>query len=305
MSHKLENMPFVEKVGVFQGTDFIGYSSSTRTINFDEKSVNMYMTSMDKAAFELYGLEILRDYGPTSDGYYINEEAMRRMGLTEDDREMPWGNGTTVPIAGIIKDFHRVNILENLVPFAIQVKDDLNYVNFLIKTNGEKKAKEKFIDMLRDLGCAEASLPWIVNSSEDVIAETFDTHRHTLRIITLFTFMAIVISVLGFVGMSLFFIRQRKKEMGIRKIMGSTSHEVLWLMLRTFCAPLLLSFVIAVPIAWYIMREWLMNFSYRIELSPWIFVTTCLLSLFIAIFSVGMQILKAVRTNPVESIKTE
>ncbi|MBR5717111.1 MAG: FtsX-like permease family protein [Bacteroidales bacterium] len=302
---QLENMPFVEKVGVYRGTDFIGYSSSTRTISFDEKNVNIYLTSMDKTAFELYGLEILRDYGPTSDGYYLNEEAMRRLGLTEDDREMPWGNGTTVPIAGIIKDFHRVNILENLVPFAIQVTDDLDYVNFLIKTNGEKKSKAKFIDMLRDLGCAEATLPWIVNSSEDVIAETFDTHRHTLRIITLFTFMAIVISVLGFVGMSLFFIRQRKKEMGIRKIMGSTSREVLWLMLRTFCAPLLLSFVIAVPIAWYIMREWLMDFSYRIELSPWIFVTTCLLSLFIAIFSVGMQILKAVRTNPVESIKTE
>ena len=159
--------------------------------------------------------------------------------------------------------------------------------------------------MLRELGCAEATLPWIVNSSEDVIAETFDTHRHTLRIITLFTFMAIVISVLGFVGMSLFFIRQRKKEMGIRKIMGSTSGEVFRLMLRTFCAPLVVSFVVAVPIAWHFMSQWLEGFSYRIALSPWFFVATCLFSLFVAVISVGIQILRAVTANPVESIKVE
>jgi putative ABC transport system permease protein len=298
-------MPFVEGIGKFQGTDFIGYSSSTRTINVDEKSVNIFLTYLDKAAFDLYGLEILRDYGPVSDGYYLNEEAMRRWGLTEDDREMPWGNGTTKPIAGIIKDFHRVNILESLVPFAIQVRDDLDYPTFLIKTNGDKKAKEKLVEMLRELGCAEATLPWIVNSSEDVIAETFDTHRHTLRIITLFTFMAIVISVLGFVGMSLFFIRQRKKEMGIRKIMGSTSGEVFRLMLRTFCAPLVVSFVVAVPIAWHFMSQWLEGFSYRITLSPWFFVATCLFSLFVAVISVGIQILRAVTANPVESIKVE
>ena len=110
---------------------------------------------------------------------------------------------------------------------------------------------------------------------------------------------------MGFVGMSLFFIRQRKKEIGIRKIMGSSSREVLVLMLRTFCAPLLVSFVIAIPIAWYIMSDWLSNFSYRITLSPWIFATTCAFALLVAVLSVAYQIIKAVSANPVESIKTE
>jgi putative ABC transport system permease protein len=105
--------------------------------------------------------------------------------------------------------------------------------------------------------------------------------------------------------MSLFFIRQRQKEIGIRKIMGSTSGEVMVLMLRIFCSPLLLSFVIAIPLSWYIMHDWLTNFSYRIELSSWIFAATCAFALLVAILSVGFQIIKAVRTNPVESIKTE
>ncbi|MBR1389803.1 MAG: hypothetical protein IJ569_09310, partial [Prevotella sp.] len=72
-----------------------------------------------------------------------------------------------------------------------------------------------------------------------------------------------------------------------------------------FCSPLLLSFVIAVPLSWYIMRDWLTNFSYRITLSPWIFIATCAFALLVAVLSVGLQIIKAVRTNPVESIKTE
>ena len=105
--------------------------------------------------------------------------------------------------------------------------------------------------------------------------------------------------------MSLFFIRQRQKEIGLRKIMGGTSREVTLLMLRTFCAPLLVSFVIAVPISYYIMNDWLNSFSYRITLSPWIFAATCVFSLLVAVLSVGFQIVKAVRTNPVESIKTE
>ena len=144
-----------------------------------------------------------------------------------------------------------------------------------------------------------------VLSIEDCIAETFEDQQNTLKIITLFTIIAIIISVMGYVGMSLFFIRQRQKEIGIRKIMGSTSGEVMVLMLRIFCSPLLLSFVIAVPLSWYIMRDWLTNFSYRIALSPWIFIATCAFALLVAILSVGLQIIKAVRTNPVESIKTE
>ena len=140
---------------------------------------------------------------------------------------------------------------------------------------------------------------------EESIADTFEDQQNTLKIITLFTFVAIVISVMGFIGMSLFFIRQRQKEIGIRKIMGSSSREVMMLMLRTFCAPLLVSFVIAIPLSWYIMNDWLTNFSYRISLSPWIFATTCAFALLVAVLSVGFQIVKAVRVNPVESIKTE
>ena len=301
----LEKMSFVEKIGVFQNTTFTNLSWSSRTINYDDKKVTVLTTDMDTTAFELYGLKILKDNGLTNGGYYLNEETLRQLDYTDKDQEINWGGGEKTPIAGIINDFHRVNVLQDVQPFAIRLTNKMDYPGFLVKTNGDKRAKAAFIAMIKELGGQESYIQWMISDIEEEITKTFEKQQNTLHIVMLFTIIAIIISVMGYVGMSLFFIRQRKKEIGIRKIMGSTSGEVMVLMLRIFCSPLLLSFVIAVPLSWYIMHDWLTNFSYRIELSSWIFAATCAFALLVAILSVGLQIIKAVRTNPVESIKTE
>ena len=303
--NQLERLPFVETIGEVRGSMFSAYTSKMRAIKNGEKLLNLCLTDLDSTAFNLYGLEILKDYGPTSGGYYLNEEAMRQLDLTDKAREMEWGEGKKVPVSGILKDFHRINVLEGVEPFAIRVQEHLDNPNFLVKTNGDKQAKAAFIDIISALDVPEAYQSLYVSSLEENIAESFDDQQNTLKIITLFTIIAVIISVMGYVGMSLFFIRQRQKEIGIRKIMGSTSGEVMLLMLRIFCSPLLVSFVIAIPLSWYIMHDWLSNFSYRIELNAWIFAATCAIALLVAVLSVCLQIIKAVRTNPVESIKTE
>ena len=303
--NQLEKMPFVERIGEYSGTTFVTYSSSIRSITNGDKLTSLFLTDLDSTAFALYGLDILKDYGNTSNGYYLNEEAKRRLELTDDDREMVWGKDEMAPICGILKDFHRINVLTGAEPFAIRVKEHVKSPNFLVRTSDDNQAKAAFVEMMRELGVSEEELEWYVSSLEEGIADTFEDQQNTLKIITLFTAVAVIISVMGYVGMSLFFIRQRKKEIGIRKIMGSTSGEVATLMLRIFCAPLFVSFVVAVPLSWYIMRDWLTNFSYRIALSPWIFIATCAFALLVAILSVGLQIIRAVRANPVDSIRTE
>ena len=303
--NQLEKMPFVERVGEYHGTTFTSYNSSMRSITNGDKLTTLFLTDLDSTAFSLYGLDILKDYGNISNGYYLNEEAKRRLELKDEDREMVWGKDEMASVSGIIKDFHRINVLQGVEPFAIRLQEHVEYPNFLVRTNGDKQAKAAFVEMMRGLDVPEEEMEWYVSSLDDGIARTFEDQQNTLKIITLFTIIAVIISVMGYVGMSLFFIRQRQKEIGIRKIMGSTSGEVMVLMLRMFCTPLLFSFVIAVPLSWYIMRDWLTNFSYRITLSPWIFAVTCAFALLVAILSVGLQIIKAVRTNPVESIKTE
>ena len=302
----LEQLPFIERMGCYKGSTFTGYNFSGRGVKNGEGDYEMLMTTdLDKEAFGLLRLKIIRDNGAANNGYYLNKEALSLLNYTGEEKELVWGDGEKDIIAGVMQDFRIINVLENLRPMAIRKLETVDSPNFLVKTNGDKQAKDVFMSILREQGVPENDLQYYVLSMEDCITETFEDQQNTLKIITLFTIIAVIISVMGYVGMSLFFIRQRQKEIGIRKIMGSTSGEVMVLMLRIFCSPLLLSFVIAVPLSWYIMHDWLTNFSYRITLSPWIFAATCAFALLVAILSVGFQIIKAVRTNPVESIKTE
>lgn len=299
---KLEKMPFVEKIGTFSGSTFTQFYTGVYVIVRDDKYVSLFETDMDNTTFELLGLQIKNNHGTSADGIYLNEEALRQLDNKFDSREIGWHDGGKDPIAGVLEEFHSINVLSPIQPFVIRVQKDKEFPWFLVKTSGDKKSKAAIEEMMKKL---DDSGDERVMSIEESIAETFKDQQHTLKLITLFTLIAIVVSVLGFIGMSIFFIRQRQKEIGIRKIMGSTSSEVMMLMLRTFCVPLLVSFVMAIPLSWYVMNDWLSNFSYRISLSPWIFVATCTFSLLVAVLSVSIQIMKAVRTNPVESIKTE
>ena len=294
-------MPFVEKIGMFEKTSLATGSCSMQSVTRNDKLVILYLLDLDKTAYNLYGFKKKKDYGQTSDGYYLTEETMRQMEYTDTTTQTVWNK----PIAGVLNDIHRINVLQGVDPFVIQIKDSFNYPSYLVKTNGDKQAKATFTAMLKEQGVPEADMEWYAQSLEESIAETFADQRNTLKIISLFTIIAIVISILGYIGMSLFFIRQRQKEIAIRKVMGSTSGEVLLLMLRTFSIPMLISFVIAVPISWYIMTDWLSNFSYRIALSPWIFAVAGFTCFIISMLTVIIQSWRAASENPINNIKTE
>ncbi len=303
----LEKMPFVEQIGTCQHSTLTDGSSNMRIIKREDKHVVLFVTDMDSTAFRLHGLEILHDYGPTNDGYYLTEEAMRQLDYGPEERETQWADDEKYPIAGVLRDFYRHNVLNGVEAFAIRLlrPEQMEYPFFLVKTNGDRQASDAFKQMLRRLGCDEDELKWYVNNLEESIADTFEEQQNTLHIISLFTLVAIVISVMGFLSLSLFFIRQRQKEIAIRKVMGSTSGEVLWLMLRTFCAPVLWSLLVAVPLAWHIMSDWLSSFSYRIALSPWIFATAGLGCLLVSVLTVLAQSWHASNENPVKNIKAE
>ena len=302
----LERMPFVERIGCYQGSTFTGYNFSGKGIKNSEGDYEMLMIAdLDKEAFDLLGLKIIRDNGATNNGYYLNEEALRLLNYTGDEKDFVWGDDEKSLIAGILQDFRIINVLEDVRPMAIRKLETVGNPNYLVKTNGDRHALKAFKSMLQEQGVPEDDLRYCVFSMEDSIVETFEGHQNTLDIITLFTFIAIVISVMGYMGLSLFFIRQRQKEIAIRKVMGSTSGEVLLLMLRTFSIPMLISFVIAVPISWYIMNGWLNNFSYRIALSPWIFAAAGFTCFIISLLTVIIQSWRAASENPINNIKTE
>jgi putative ABC transport system permease protein len=137
------------------------------------------------------------------------------------------------------------------------------------------------------------------------VAASFEAERRTSRLMQLFSAVAILISLLGLLAMSTYFIRLRTKEIAVRKVFGSTSLEVLRRLVSTFLSYVLIAFVMAAPVAWLLMRRWLSGYSYRISSGAWIFATAGLFCLLVSFAAVFLQSYAAAAANPAGSIKTE
>lgn len=308
MRNALKSQPFIQEIGSFSGTSLDGnYCSMRPRKDRDNNNILTYLSTWDQSFIDIMGIKLLKDNHLSGDVEYINEELARKMALKDGDSEVRWGDGSVTQVAGVFSNFHMTNILDPYQPFMITVKDtdEIEDPNFMVKTDGSPDARKKLCDLIKEVDGTTEDLDWKLQSVDDNIKASLNEEKNTMRIVSIFTGVAVLISILGFIGMSLFFIRQRKKEIGVRRIMGSTTNEVLSLLLTKFCAPLLVSFIFAVPLSWFIMDKWLESFSYRIGLSPWIFIASGAVSLLIAVASIFFQTLHAAHSNPADAIRAE
>lgn len=308
MRNALKSQPFVQEIGSFSGTSLDGnYRSMSTRKDKDNNNLLVYLTTWDKEFIDIMGINLVKDNHLSGDVKYINEELAGKLSLGDGESEVTWGDGKVMQVAGIFSNFHMTNILDPYQPFLISVKDtdEIEDPNFMVKTDGSPDARKKLCDLIKEVDGTTEDLDWKLQSVDDNIKASLNEEKNTMRIVSIFTGVAVLISILGFIGMSLFFIRQRKKEIGVRRIMGSTTNEVLSLLLTKFCAPLLVSFIFAVPLSWFVMGKWLESFSYRIGLSPWIFIASGAVSLLIAVVSIFFQTLHAAHSNPADAIRAE
>lgn len=308
LRNALKSQPFIQGIGSFSGTSLDGnYCSMSTRKGKDNNNLLVYLTTWDKEFIDIMGINLVKDNHLSGDVKYINEELAGKLSLGDGESEVTWGDGKVMQVAGIFSNFHMTNILDPYQPFLISVKDtdEIEDPNFMVKTDGSPDARKKLCDLIKEVDGTTEDLDWKVQSIESTVKASLTEEKNTMRIVSIFTGVAVLISILGFIGMSLFFIRQRKKEIGVRRIMGSTTNEVLSLLLTKFCAPLLVSFIFAVPLSWFIMDKWLEGFSYRIGLSPWIFIASGAVSLLIAVVSIFFQTLHAARSNPADAIRAE
>ena len=308
LRNALKSQPFIQGIGSFSGTSLDGnYRSMSTRKDKDNNNLLVYLTTWDKEFIDIMGINLVKDNHLSGDVKYINEELAGKLSLGDGESEVTWGDGKVMQVAGIFSNFHMTNIIDPYQPFLISVKDtdEIEDPNFMVKTDGSPDARKKLCDLIKEVDGTTEDLDWKLQSVDDNIKASLNEEKNTMRIVSIFTGVAVLISILGFIGMSLFFIRQRRKEIGVRRIMGSTTNEVLSLLLTKFCAPLLVSFIFAVPLSWFIMDKWLEGFSYRIGLSPWIFIASGAVSLLIAVVSIFFQTLHAAHSNPADAIRAE
>jgi ABC-type antimicrobial peptide transport system permease subunit len=133
----------------------------------------------------------------------------------------------------------------------------------------------------------------------------YNAEQRTGKIFQFFAALAIFISCLGLFALASFMAERRVKEIGIRKVNGAMTQDIIKLLTRDFTLLVIISFIITAPIAWYIMRKWLENFVYRIDISPWIFILAGIMALVIAWLTVSYQSIRAAFRNPVDALRYE
>ena len=273
-----------------------------------KKTVSLQIMLGDKNFMKMYGFKVKKENTEGNDlKVYVTEQTLRELG--DDFYHFHWENilgdmGYKVnPRAvGVLEDFHIRNIEQETHPMIIFIKDKVSEPwNFSIQVTGNPvEALEQIRDIYKKV--YNYDIPDEHPFIDQQISAYYTEAIRLSHIVSLFATMALLVSVLGLVAMSTYFIQQRQKEIAVRKVFGSTSTQVCNRLIRTFLAYVAIAFVIAVPVIWYIMSDWLSQFSYRIALSPWIFLASGAVCFIISLVAVVVQSWVAANENPVKHI---
>lgn len=147
--------------------------------------------------------------------------------------------------------------------------------------------------------------PFEYNFLDTVFDQTYKSENKTARLFSLFAGLAILISCMGLLGLVAHVSNVRKKEIGVRKVLGASVSGIIQLLGKEFIVLIIIAWVIAFPLAWWAMSKWLQNFAYRISMDGWVFIAAGLAAFAIALLSISFQAIKAAVANPVKSLRTE
>lgn len=238
--------------------------------------------------------------------YLLNEAAVAEAGWTPEEaigRRIALSGNRMGAVRGVIADYHFLSLHEKIQSLAYFYEPSgCNYMLVRLAAGNTSEAMERVAEvwaaMLPDR-------PFNYTFLDDEIGALYRSEQQTSRVFFLSAMLAIFIACLGLFGLAAFTTAQRRKEVGIRKVMGASVWQVMVLLTKEFSWLVVLGFGIAAPIAFAITQQWLQNFAYKAPLSIWLFLTAGLLVLCIAWFTVGYQAFRAARVNPVNALRYE
>lgn len=251
------------------------------------------------------GRDFSKEFATDSMGFVLNEAAVKYMGLKNPIGEMiQWGDNGKYKVIGVVKDLVTQSPYEpaKQTIFFLNYKR-LNMVNIRIKPSSSASLAVTRIESVFKKYDPENLFQYAFADQE--YARKFSDEERIARLTTLFAVLAVLISCLGLFGLASFVAEQRTKEIGIRKVLGA-SIAGLWILLsREFLLLVLISCLIAAPLAWYFMNGWLEKYTYRTEISWWIFVVSVLGAILVTLLTVSFQAIRAALLNPVRSLRSE
>jgi ABC-type antimicrobial peptide transport system permease subunit len=319
LADMLRRIPGVNAVSEANGTPAAATHWGTAlTYNGGKEpvSADCEMHWIDEHFVPLYQLKILAGRNVhASDSmreFLINESAMKALGFARpedaigkmaesgmDDNASP-----RCPIVGVVADFHSVSMHEQIKPAFFTASK-----MFATQLSVKLEAVKDFGKLIDNIGAAYMTVypteQFDYKFFDETIAGLYAEEQQTAAVMNVATTMAIVISCMGLLGLAAFSIRQRTREIGLRKVMGASVGNIVMLLTRNFIGLVGIAILIATPLALYAMNKWLEDFAYRIHISIWLMLLAGAIAISIAVLTVSFQAISAALANPVKSLKNE
>jgi len=290
----------------------IYWTNGSKKLTAEAKNVTLYNIGVDYdflPSFDLQlkaGRNFSKDFPTDEKGVLLNESAAKLLGFEDFNKainEKFFSAGDTVTLVGIVNNYHHQGLQKAIDPMIFRLRPNARQAYSLkIKTSNVpatiaavQKTWNKFFP----------ADPFNYYFLDDLFDQQYKADQSFGKIFGLFAFLAIIIACFGLLGLSAYNVLQRTKEIGIRKVLGASVQNVLYILSKDFITLVLIAFVIAVPVTWFIMHSWLQDFAYRISIQIWVFAIAGVLAILIALLTIGIQALKAAVANPVKSLRTE
>ncbi|MEO1450419.1 MAG: FtsX-like permease family protein, partial [Bacteroidota bacterium] len=311
--NELRNIPGVIQVGSTNHS-LLGQESSNPGLSWEgkapEERILFERFYVDQEFYETMGFQMAegrwfrREFASDSTKLIINETAAKAMGFSLEEaigqRVALW-EGFEFDIIGVVKDFHYVSLHEPVQPAYFRMAGTGNIVARL-EAGREVEALAEIEALYHQFAPGYIFDYTFMDNSYQAL---YASEKRVGTLSSIFASFAIIISCLGIFGLAAFTAERRIKEIGIRKVLGASTSNIVMMLSRDFIYLVFASMLIALPVAYYFMREWLTQFAYKIDLSIWIFLGASLVALVIAGLTVSSQALRAASVNPAKCLKDE
>ncbi|HEU5053617.1 MAG TPA: ABC transporter permease [Hanamia sp.] len=289
------------------------WATDLRTENNHSKTTPDMIVTMkpaDTGFFRLYDLHLVagRIYFPsdTIREFVVNETVVKNLGIRDPAKaigKMINVNEKNAPIVGVVKNFHVSSLRDPIGPVVMTtLKNSYGLANIQIDMH---KAKTVIAALQDTWNTNYPDFVFEYDFVDQTVANYYKQENELSVLFKIFSGISIFISCLGLYGLISYMAVQRKKEIGIRKVLGAPVRDIVVMLSKEFTILIAIAFVIAAPIAWYFMHQWLQQYTFRISIGVWFFIVTILSALCIAWLTVGYIAIKAALANPVKSLRTE
>lgn len=321
LKEKIKALPEVQNAGgsfyypgIRNPQDWMMYKEG----NSMQDAKSIYINQVDESFLQTLGIEPVagrlfseKFSGDSGNSIILNQKAVAEMGFSSADEAVgnwlafDWeGEQYRYDIVGVVNDFHFKDLHIDIEPYAFVLNQGGNK-NYLIANLATGNMRSNLDLIEAEWKSLNAEEPFEYSFLDEDFQKNYQAEDRLSRMIRYFTIIAILISCLGLFGLAAFSAEQRIKEIGLRKVLGASVSNLVALLSLDFLKLVLVAILVASPLAWFIMNEWLRSFAYKISISWEVFALTTILAVAIAFITVSFQAIKAATVNPVKNLRTE